>query len=433
MRMRKLGKGQSVMFCAPKEVERKILRCTGKSDDSIIEVADVLRWSIRETCISTKKCVPLWAIQGVRHQRRQLAWPVSLSTEVSATAIDAAKGLLEPEAKSLEERYGFTRQGLEEQILLNDREDESFGERKEQVIAVRDKCHEFGIGSFSSAKLQEEQERELSPEAEKERQVERPLPAKALEHTVHPDVKRFVHEGILDRNSTAFQPAFGILETTSAGNHFEKNAWSKHLVVTRDFARTIEASGEQHLDEYLRPVHWIATSRHHGTARGLTDAVILSPYEANELLPSIRSQKAVTLHIYSPRVNLSVRSLEDLSFCAVPPVFRTWFVQPFVMELNLFAGQLYLSSHDEYLAVCQFLGLSSRPPKDGVQVQGDGFVRPADRAIQDAVMARECLFQRSPVEFLRILMALRRKGQDFKRSHMGGLLHGELLAEGKFD
>ena len=51
MRMRKLGKGQSVMICGPMEVERKILRCSGKSRCDTIEVADVLQWSISETCI----------------------------------------------------------------------------------------------------------------------------------------------------------------------------------------------------------------------------------------------------------------------------------------------------------------------------------------------------------------------------------------------
>ena len=427
--MRKLGKGQSVMFCAPKEVEHKILQCASKSDDSIIEVADVLRWSIQETCTHTKKCVPLWATQGIRHQRRQLAWSDSLQIEDSV-ATDAAKRLLEPEAQSLEERYGSKQRGLEEQLLLHEDNDEPFGERKEQVKAIRGKCREFGIKSFNSARLQEEQERELSPENEKEQQVERPPPAKALEHNVHSDVKQFIQTGILDRSSAAFQPAFGVLEQTSVGKHFEKDAWPTHLLVTRDFARTIEASRDHHLDEFLRPVHWIVTCRHVGTAMGLTDAVILSPYETNELLPSIRSHKAVTLHVYSPRVNLSVHPLEGLSFCAIPPVPRTWSLQPFVMELNLFAGQLYLSNHDAYLALCQFLGLSSRTPEGSVRVQDDGFVEPADRAVQDVTMARECRFRRSPIEFLRSLMALRRKGQDFKKSHVGAVLHGELLDEG---
>ncbi|KAL2046481.1 hypothetical protein ABVK25_011836 [Lepraria finkii] len=43
IRMRKLGKGQSVMFCGPMEVERKIIHCSGKNRGDAIEVADVLQ------------------------------------------------------------------------------------------------------------------------------------------------------------------------------------------------------------------------------------------------------------------------------------------------------------------------------------------------------------------------------------------------------
>ena len=42
-RLRKLGSGQSVIFCAPLEVQSKILECSGKNDAKLIEVEDVLR------------------------------------------------------------------------------------------------------------------------------------------------------------------------------------------------------------------------------------------------------------------------------------------------------------------------------------------------------------------------------------------------------
>ena len=432
MRMRKLGKGQSVMFCAPKEIERQILHCTGKSDNRMIGVADVLKWSIQETCISTKKSVPLWAVQGLRHQHREVAWPASLNLQDSTTMTNAAKRLLEPEAKSLDERYGLTHQGSEEAVLLHGRNDISLQGREDHVQAIRDKCRSFGMGSFNSAKLHEEQERELSPENEKERELERPQSAKPLAHKVYPDVKCFIITGKLSLGSRAFQPAFSVMECTSAGRYFEKDAWSARLLVTRDFALTVEAAAGQNLDAYLRPVHWIAIPKLQSAITMPPYAVILSPFEANELIPLVRLHKAVTLHVYSPRVNTSVRSIEDLTFCAVPPFTWTEALQPIVMELNLFAGQLYLSSYTEYLLLCQYLGLCSSNPKDGVQVHSDGFIERDSRSLQGGVMATLCRFERGPVEFLRRLMALRRKGQDFKRSHMGALLHGELLKEERF-
>lgn len=41
IRMRKLGKGESVVFCVPEEIKRKILERTSTQND-IITVADVL-------------------------------------------------------------------------------------------------------------------------------------------------------------------------------------------------------------------------------------------------------------------------------------------------------------------------------------------------------------------------------------------------------
>ena len=416
------------MFCGPMEVERKILHCSGKTRYDTIKVADVLQWSISETCIHTKKCIPLWATQGVRYQHRHIAWAKSSTGGGEGTAPEMAKSLLEVEAQSLQDRYGFGGRRSEEQLLLHNGGEESLSKRKTQLKAIRAKCREFELVSFNNATLREEQERELSPENEQERQVERPRALTPYNHSVHRDVKRFVCQGILDRDSDAFQPAFELFSSTSAIECLEVGAWPAHLLVTADFARTVHAPRNQQLDSFLRPVHWVAS----GKNRNTVDCVVLSPYEAHELLPSIRQHNTVTLHVYSPRVSMSVRTLEDLSFCAIPVVPTCWPHSLSVMQLNLFAGQLYLRSYGEYVSVCRFLGLCFRPPYEQIQVTCDGFISPISRPGFDAVMERECPFTISPVGFLRILMALRRKGQSFQKSHLGRILYGELLAREEF-
>ncbi len=428
MRMRKLGKGQSVMFCGPMEVERKIIHCSGKTQRDAIEVADVLQWSISETCNTTKKCIPLWATQGIRYQRRYTAWSDSSNGRGKGAALETAESLLETEARTLQDRYGFGARQSEEQVLLHNVEDESLSKRETQLEAIRAKCREFELASFNNATLREEQERELSPENEQERQVERPLALAPYNHSVHRDVKRFVHQGTLDRDSDAFQPAFELFGDTSANECLEVETWPEHLLVTADFARTVHAAKNQHLDSFLRPVHWVASAKNGNTV----DCVVLSPYEAHKLLPFIRQHKIITLHVYSPRVSMSVRTLEDLSFCAIPAVPKCRPHPPFVMQLNLFAGQLYLRSYEEYLSVCRFLGLCFRPPCEQIQVGCDGFVSPTGRPEFDAIMETECPFTTSPVGFLRMLMALRRKRQNFQKSHFGRILHGELLVEEQF-
>ena len=417
------------MFCGSMEVERKILQCSGKSRCDTIEVADVLQWSISETCIYTKKCIPLWVTQGMRYQRRHMAWVKSSTGGGKVTALEMAKSLLEVEAQSLEDRYGFQGRRSEEQVLLQNRREKSLSKRQTQLEAIQAKCREFELTSFKNATLQEEQERELSPENEQERQVERPLALTPCTHSVHRDVKRFVHQGILDRDSDAFQPAFELFSSTSAMGCLEVGAWPVHLLITVDFARTVHPLGTRDLDSFLRPVHWIVSGKNHNTV----DYVVLSPFEAHALLPSIRKHKIVTLHVYSPRINMSMRTLEDLSFCAIPAVPRCWANPPFAMLLNLFAGQLYLRTYEEYLSVCRFLGLGFRPPYEQSQVACDGFISPTDRLGFDALMESVCPFTISPVEFLRILMALRRKGQSFHKSHLGRILHGELLAREEFE
>lgn len=425
MRMRKLGKGQSVMFYGPIEVERSIIKCCGKSIGDPIDVSDVLRWSIQETCIHTKNCIPLWATQGTRYQRRNMAW--SNSTDDTETFFKRlAESSLEPEAQSLKARYGLGKRSLEEDMLLGG--GDGTLQNRPELDAIRQKCLQFEIRSFNSATLQEEQERELSPENEREQQVERPPPLDPLEHSITPGLEYFVENGAFRCTPEHIKRAFQLLDHTTLRSSLETMPWSKDLLATADFFRTVRASPHQPTDMFLNPVRWIVSSR-----RGAAQFIIISHFEANELLPSIREHNAVTLHVYSPQVTASTPTMEDLSLFAVPPVEDAWATPQISTQLNLFAGQLYLRSYEEYLAVCTFLGLCSRAPSVGkIKVFSDGFVDPKDRRKVDKMMASECLFRKSPVAFLKALMSLRRKGQNFQRSHLGAILNGELLPEDRF-
>lgn len=416
------------MFCGPMEVENKILRCSGKPECANIEVADVLQWSIAQTCIHTKRSVPLWATQGIRHQRRNIAWSEYSSNGCKESALNIAKSLLEPEAQTLQDQYGFGERRFEEQLLLSNLKDESLSKRETQLEAIRAKCREFKLASSDSAALREEQERELSPENEQERQVERPLALKAHIHSVHQDLRVFICLGILRRSSDAFMPAFQLFSNTTAKECLEVKAWPKNLLVTTDFSQTVQAPGNQPIDLFLRPVHWVV-SRRDGN---LVEAVVVSPWEAHELLPSIRQKKRVTLHVYSPRVSKSVRTLENLSFCAIPAAPEGLPTCPIILQLNIFAGQLYLRSYDEYLAVCRLLGLCFGPPPEQTDVACDGFISPICRPEFDELMAGQCSFKFSPIGFLRMLIAMRRKEQNSQKSHIGRILQGELLAREEF-
>lgn len=423
MRMRKLGKGQSVVLCAPKEIQRKILECTDKSHSSQIEVKHVLLWCIQNTLTHIRKCVLPWAVQGKRHYER-------LGT-LDANPGIISESVLEPEAQTLQERYGLGKEKLDGAWWANPTPTTDVRYSTE-LSAIRDKCAEFGFNSFAGASLHEEQERELQPEKEKEVQRELFPSVPALKHSLHPDVKRLVTTGIMDPNKSAwggFSPAFALFQNTSARKYFAISNWPKGLWMTKDYAQTVSMGKLDVIDSFLRPVHWIVTSKQ----KNETCCVVFSPFEVNELLPSIMEHKKVTLHIYSPRLSLSLRTFENLDVYTIPPLPSSWTIPPTIMQLNLFAGQLYLRSYDEYIRLCQFLGLCHYPPNDDIKIACDNFVPVSSRASFDPVMKEVCPFEQSPVEFLQKVFALRRKGQSFADTHMGRILNGELLTRNDFD
>jgi len=107
--------------------------------------------------------------------------------------------------------------------------------------------------------------------------------------------------------------------------------------------------------------------------------VVISQWEANKLKSLIASTlSVVTLLAYLPRTSLSTRSLEDLKVYTVSPrsiIEMDRWVAPrsLVMQLNLFAGQLYLQDYDEYIRLCRYLGLLFTEKSSG-DVAKSGFV-----------------------------------------------------------
>jgi hypothetical protein len=219
----------------------------------------------------------------------------------------------------------------------------------------------------------------------------------------------------------AYQDAFVSLRSTSAGEHPGIEEWpTNDLLVSSNFLKTVQIQEHQTADFYIRPVDWILSRTN---ARGEGAYLIISPAEANELLPSIMDYRQVTLHTYYPRIRLSMRSIEELSFCALPefsPLPLLSQANPVPTLINLFAGQLYFRDWNEYERVRMFLGLCYETS----HARSDGFVMPGDRSMV-AHSLKDCRFAVSPIGFLRALTSIRRKGQSLERSHMGALLRGE--------
>lgn len=423
MRLRKLGHGQSVTFLVPEEIATKICGLTGKAVGSPITPNDVICWSVSETWQDLKRSMPLWAVQGQRFESHK-----HLLNGASTTNAQA-QSFLEDESQGLEARYRPRRVGndISSQLVGWDLANENIAE----IVA---RCRTFEALGFQSAALSEEQERELAPEIEEERQIERPPRVTAETHFLHPDLMRLVNHGDMEINSTAFQPAFKALRYTSPAKLFDlEHQWSfpADLLVTVDFMRTVQKPPECSQatfvsDSYQRPVQFILTTASPDHTESTQTAVIISPFEANELLPRIQKTKKVTLHLFAPLSKIGFASLDRLMLYNVGREFNPSSIsRSLTTQLNLFAGSLYLSSSEEYIELCDFLGLlCTSSPKPGQQVHADGFIEPP--------CGRWGLKQ-SPVPFLRaFFMKIRREGQDIEKTHLGRLLGGLVLDDADF-
>jgi hypothetical protein len=416
--MRQLGRGHSVVFFAPMECD-KLIRAAAPvalEDDATVEALDILRWVMHETCDDIRHYVPHWVQQGLEYQRRLVADRAYKNTKALQTLKHA---WLTPEARSLEELYG--RQGGGSNLMRDAR----------AIPTMQERLEELGVSELDDPRIDEEQEREVSHEMEKERQVERPLAATPATPELHPDVVHFAKSGVIRFRSPQFKSLFLPLETAE-----DSRVWSPFLLATADFMRTIQGTSGTSLSAYLRPLNWILSR----TRSSETMLVAVSAFEANELLPTLRESTAVHLHIYAPRTIQSMRSFADLQFFTIPPLPASGWTGPSLglrSQLNLWAGQLYIDEYKAYTELCAFLGVFSSDSdrlykRSEIPRRADGFIEPEYRratpALEEALKDfRGRSFKHSPIERLKELISLRRNGMSFLKTHVGQLLHGRQL------
>ncbi|KAK6500898.1 hypothetical protein TWF506_003658 [Arthrobotrys conoides] len=434
MRMRKLGKGHSVVFCAPPDVEAQILAVSpGKNK---VENVDVLKWALRETCKQTKRNAELWAAQGVNYAQRLVA---RNDYERMAEWTVLRRLLFELEKMSLADLYDLKASPGESYI---DRITRLNIASHPIVAKIIEHCRVFDIQNFDAltGELDEEQEREVEQEVERERQIELPPPAKPLLHELHKDITKFVTTGNLSKNSKAAEPAITSLRKTSIREHIRPGSWSTKLLVSQDFARTVEISthlegGRQidYQDNFVRPVSFILSSVK-GNVKKRVTLLIISPFEANQLLERIKGSHHVHLHIYMPRTTKSMPSFEDLRWMNVGKTYpRSWVLPSALLDqLNLFAGQLYFRHATAYHHTAEWLSLRTPELHPTSEWFEDGFVPPGHRQRRDGETFKST-FKTSPVPCMQGLVAIRRKGMKSGLTQLGLLLDGKLIHEDQFD
>lgn len=144
MRLRQLGKGQSVCFMLPEDIRMKILERNKKLFTSQIEVQDIICWSIGETWDDLRRSMPLWAVQGHRFETQKSLLKSDITTK------EHAERFLEDEAQTLEARY---RPQAENASQFAD-----WDGTNANIAEIIAQCRKFTATDVSLASLSEEQE-----------------------------------------------------------------------------------------------------------------------------------------------------------------------------------------------------------------------------------------------------------------------------------
>ncbi|KAF3308477.1 hypothetical protein TWF173_001178 [Orbilia oligospora] len=298
--------------------------------------------------------------------------------------------------------------------------------------AIFQRLDQFGISPSQSVSVQEEQEREIEQEQEKEMNIERPKPAMPRNHFLHPDIVSLATFGIFNKTSDAFSLAYNQYEETSARYLLEREAWTPNLYATVDFMKTVELGHSSSMDDYLRPVKWILLTRDR------SNHILLSPYEANQLVPVIRRTKACSLHCYAPRVAKSMPTLEFLDSCSIPSLPKPpLYSRPSLairIALNTFSGQLFFENEQYYVEFCRHLSIYYGETSSNLERNIDGWV--SQKTYKALNPEREyssiSKFSKSPLPFLREIVKMRRKGQGFSLTHLGSVLNVQVLGTNDF-
>ena len=276
MRMRRLGEGQSVRFAVAGDALTAVEKPTP---------ASCVSFCLRQTQRELRDGLVHWAAQAQsfcvhasgepvepeRHRLEELYGPARVPLLVRRTAREAATTVLGPERVVGWERWA--------------------GSRLDALVP------EF---TRVAQALDEEQERELEQEEEREVQVERPRPMPPHAPRVSDEARAVARGG-----DPATLPGLVCLDgyfASRAGIKFplewgdetdEVGVWC-----TTAFADTVKVPVGETSTEFLRMVAWVASS-----AR-TSDLVLLSAFEANELMPAYREngeRLGVSLHAYLPR------------------------------------------------------------------------------------------------------------------------------------
>ncbi|KAL1610088.1 hypothetical protein SLS60_001753 [Paraconiothyrium brasiliense] len=272
MRLRLLGQTQAVTFFSPPEVHQSIVDLNNKREHDYLYSSDVVSWLLKQSCDGIEQLEPLYYNQGntfLQHEQAKIknsAYLTNIHQRSEYLSVIRTK-----ESQTLK------------QIIQMQSYRGSLGTFAVELERRKTNFQDSGIATHSSALEEVEQEREVEHEVENVRELEKPFHFTALKISrLHNDIKEFAKSGKLIAGSEAYQPMLSALQHTASGRKHGAFIHSKTsgLFVSKQFGRTVKVIESN--DNFIRPCQWILWSP------ATSKALVISPEEADELLPSLR-------------------------------------------------------------------------------------------------------------------------------------------------
>lgn len=399
MRLRQLQISQSICWLAPPEVDQSITDAQAPGRNGELDSYDVVWWLLEQSCRSIEQSLPLFTVQGETFcEQVQAKLENPEFAENTEHREEVLKSLHQVERQTLENLYDPATQ---ERDSL---EPDDFSlQLRPLVVRLGQTRHSFqSSGVFHSGAMEEvEQEREVTAEAEVVRQLQEASDFVGVKpEALHEHIKQFIVTGSLPDGSEAFTDMFTAMSHTTVGKRSGITAPRLTfcaLLVSREYQRTLAAAPYKEIDNFIRPANWLLVSPRMG------QGLLVSPEEAEEILPFIRSLPSPKAHLvlYSAPVTRKMRVFEKLNFYAVPALPRAWIVpRQLQVMLGIYAGFLYFD-YDTFVYLRKYLAEIAivKPPVGSLGIRGAHIAR--------------------PLAFFKAWLDVRRKGQEFYETPAG--------------
>ncbi|KAK3947939.1 hypothetical protein QBC32DRAFT_382607 [Pseudoneurospora amorphoporcata] len=411
MRLRQLGTTQSVVFCAPPEVDHDIRKVCHLRWLESIHSGHCVRWLLEMTCRANESLRPLYVAQGTDFCKRiNSAWENSNFVGSTKHREAHMSVILQKECSTLKEIYGSKAQNPSSDnasLTITNPKLRSFYD----TLTKKKKDLAHTTSKTLACALDEvEQEREVEFQVEEIRQVRKPTHYDALEFPgMHTNILRFIENGVL-RGTDGYEHAFTALGRTTLGRKYEVRSTGSKLYVSAEFRRTV-SGGNAPSDDFFRPVEWILYAPRTRTA------LLLIPEEAEIAIPMLRAAKnrsPVHLIPYASPVTRNMTLLGRLTYYAFPSLPKGTVIPNWLtIEIGILAGRLYFE-FAEYGAIVTYLqaGRASEAEGEGTEDDYRQTSLPVDGNTEVA-------FAKNPLGFVLDWLTQRRRGQDITHTPMG--------------